>query len=137
MRNSKLFSVVIVAALLFANIACACAPSGASSEPPAHHHSANQDDPENTPCPQQDCDGCDELLDRCTSADYSLALADRDVPTLPPQRMDLDGPDLDQAFSDTGQAWGSLRAYSGSQPGSTRVAWVADTPIIRKDQLTE
>lgn len=136
MKNSKIFSAVFVAALLFANIACACAPSDASAEPPAHHHTTNQDDPENTPGPQQDCDGCDQLLDRCTSADYSLALVDRDARTLPPQRMDLDGPDPDQA-SDTGQAWGSLRAYGGSQPRLTRVAWVADTPILRKDQLTE
>ena len=137
MRNSKLFSVVIVAALLFANTACACAPSDMSSEPTAHHHTTNQNDTENTPCPHQDCDGCDQLLDRCTTADSSLALADRDARTLPPKKIDLDGPDLDLAILDTGQAWGSSPAYIGSQPRSTPVPWVVDTPIRRKDQLTE
>jgi uncharacterized protein YecT (DUF1311 family) len=137
MRNSKLFTVVIVAALLFANVACACAPSDMYSEPPAHHHANSQDDNESTPCVDQDCDGCDELLNRCTTADYSVASADRDARTLPPKNIEVDGPDLDLAFLDTGQAWGSLPPYTGSQPHPARVPWVTDTPIIRKDQLTE
>lgn len=108
-----------------------------SSEPPAHHHANSQDDNESAPCPHQDCDGCDQLRDRCTSADYSVALADRDARTLPPKKIDLDGPDLDLAFLDTGQAGGSLPTYTGLQPHPARVPWVVSTPIIRKDQLTE
>ena len=137
MRNSKLFTVVIAAALMFANMACACAPGDMSSEPPAHHHTTSQDDNESTPCPHQDSGGCDELLDRCTPVDYSLALADRDARTIPSQKIELDSPDLDLAFLDTGKAWRSLPPYTGSQPHSARAPWVADTPISRKDQLTE
>lgn len=129
----------MVAALLFANVACACAPSDKSSEPTsAHHHTANQDDTENTPCPPpQDCDGCDELLDQCTTADSSLTPTVRDGQALLPQKIELDGPDLDLAILDTGQTWGLLTSYIGSQPGPTLAPWVIDTPIRRKDQLTE
>ena len=77
-----------------------------------------------------------ELLDRCTTADYSVVPADRDARTLQPKKIDLDGPDLELAFLDTGQARG-LPIYTRLQPHPARVPWVAGTPIIRKDQLTE
>lgn len=137
MRNSKLFTVVIAAALLFANMACACGPGDMSSEPPAHHHATSQDDTQSIPCPHHDCDGCNALLDPCTTADYRLALADRDARTLLPKTIDLDGQDPDLCFSDTGQAWGSLPTCTDSQRHSARVPRVAGTPVIRKDQLTE
>ncbi len=137
MRNSKLLTVVAAFALMFANIACACASTDMDSEPTAHHPSAGQDSDENTPCLHEDCEGCDELLYSCAAADSSLGSVDRDARTLSPQKIDLDGPDLSLAFLDTGQTWTALPPHSIEWTGSTALAWVADTPIRRKDQLTE
>lgn len=137
MKNSKPFTAAIAIALLFANMVCACALSEMDAEPPAHHHANSQDDNESTPCAHQDCDGCDGLLDQCKSADYSVASVDRDAQILPPKKLELEGPDLDLAFLDTGQAWDSSPPYTGLQPHPASTHWVVGTPIIRKDQLTE
>ena len=137
MSNSKLLTVVIATALMFANIACACVSNDMGSEPNSHDHSVSQDDNQTAPCPHLDCDGCDNLLDNCTTADYSLVAVDWDARTLSRQKIDLDGPDLVLAFLDTGQTWGALPTHPNERTRSTTLPWVADTPIRRKDQLTE
>lgn len=143
MGQSKLLALVITAALLFSNIACACASGDMSSEATtAHHHTTSQGDVENPPCPHQDCEGCGELLENCATADYGLAPIDRDARIQPSQKTNLDvpnldGPDLDMAFLDTGQLKGVLPEHIGWTPLLTAVYLTEDTPIRRKDQLTE
>lgn len=128
---------------MFANIACACASNDMDSEPAGsehashHHHSANSDDNETTQCVHVDCDGCDELFDNCATPVYSVVSVDRDARMLSVHKIDLDGPDLDLAFLDTGQAWQPLPPQSYESRPSTALSWVADTPIRRKDQLTQ
>ena len=143
MGRSKLLTVVIATTLMFSNMACACAPGDMSAEPTtAHHHVTSQSDVENTPCPHQDCEGCGDLRESCTTADDSLTTVDRDARLLPPQKPDPDvpdpgGPDLDIAFLDTGPAWRSLPGQISWTSPLTINPRVADTPIQRKDQLTE
>jgi hypothetical protein len=143
MRNSKLLTALIATTLMFSNMACACASVDMSPEPTtAHHHATSHDAIDNAPCSHQDCEGCGDLLESCTTTDFSLAPVDQDARILPSQktdleRPDLEGPDLDIAFFDTGQAWRSLPEHISWTPPITVVSWVADTPIQRKDQLTE
>lgn len=137
MKKSKLFNIAVVVALLFANMACACTPSDTNSEPAVHHHTTNQDDAENTPCSPQNCDGCDDMFARCTTGDSSFASVDREAWTLLPKKIELDGPDLGQAILDTGQTRVALSTHIGSQSSSPPAPRVLDTPIRRKDQLTE
>lgn len=89
------------------------------------------------PCSHRDCQGCAEQLDGCSSTDYSLASADREKQVPGPDSVDADGPDLDLAYIDTGQYLPTPPAGSplrSAQPYSLRVL---DSPIRRKDQLTE
>jgi len=139
MRNSNLLTVVVAAALMFANVACACAAGDMGSEPTAHHHAAGQPATDTMPCPHQDCDDCDELLDSCTTAsDYNVVSADRDARSLIPQKIDLEGADLDLAFLDTGQIRPEVTFRSNNPPfASTTTFRVVDTPIRRKDQQTK
>jgi hypothetical protein len=143
MGRSKLLTVVIATTLMFSNMACACAPGDMSAEPAtAHHHVTSQSDVENTPCSHQDCEGCGDLLESCTTADDSLTTVDRDARLLPPQKPDPDVPDsggldLDIAFLDTGPVWRALPEHISWTSPLTTVSRVADTPVQRKDQLTE
>jgi len=137
MKTSKLFTVVLVTALMFANMACACAPAGPATDAVGHQHEAMQDSSEHAPCHHQNCEGCEELLDRCATPDYKLASSDRDSRLVGPNPSDLDGPELELAFVDTGQPRASPPSHALSVRYTPALNLRADTPIQRKDQLTE
>lgn len=144
MNISNLVSAVIVASLLIGNVTCACDKVDSAISPDAHHQQDSHhqhhgsDQAQQVPCDHKNCDGCDSLENSCTSTAYDAFHKDRENRLYPIQKeFGLDSPDLDHAPIDTGQPRPSpsmvvLRVSYEPPP-----YLLADTPIQRKDQLTE
>jgi hypothetical protein len=137
MKRSNLLTVAITVALLFANPACACAASDRDAEAVVHHHAAGLDSGHDAPCRHQDCQGCDQIVDRCSTPEYCLTCGDRSTHLPAPPQADPDGPDLHLATLDTGQTWSASKVPNEPLPLATSDLRATDTPIRRRDQLTE
>lgn len=137
MKTSKLFIVVLATALMFANMACACASIAPSNDSTGHQHAAMQGASEHVPCHHRECEGCDELLDNCATPEYSVVSSDRDSRLVGSNPSDLDDPELELAYVDTGQPRASPPNHALIARYKPALIRRADTPIQRKDQLTE
>ncbi len=137
MRTPKLFNLVIVAALMLANVACACASVAPTADAAVHQHSAMQESSEHAPCHHQDCNGCGELLDSCGTPEYSVESSDRANRLAAPNQSAFDAPELEPAFIDTGQPSAIPSTHTLHGRYLTTLSRRANTPIQRKDQLTE
>jgi hypothetical protein len=142
MRNSKLFTVVLAAALMLSNIACACASSAVASESSnssqtSHHHAASDGPAGSMPCAHQDCDGCDELQDTCATPDYTVVSAERDIRVATLTEIDLDNGGLDLIYTGVDPPWHPRTLRLAPPLDSVVAVYLPDTPINRKDQLTE
>ncbi|WOJ98139.1 hypothetical protein R0137_06075 [Congregibacter brevis] len=142
MRNSKLFTVVLAAALMLSNIACACVSSAVASESSnssqtSDHHAASDNPAAGLQCAHQDCGGCDELQDSCATPDYTVVSAERDIRVATLTEINLDSGDLDLIYTGVDPPW-YPRTFRVAPPlDSVVVVRPLDTPINRKDQLTE
>ena len=148
MSISNLTSAVIVASLLIGNVACACDKVDLAIPPDSHHqHDAHHqhshehhgsDQTRQTPCDHRNCDSCTSLESSCTSDVIDVVNQDRENRLLPNQKnVELDSPDLDHAPIDTGQPRASPRMVVVQETHEPPLFLLADTPIQRKDQLTE
>lgn len=137
MKTSKLFTAVLAAALMLANMACACASAAPGNDAAGHQHAAMQDSSEHAPCHHQECQGCDVLLDRCATTEYSVLSGDRDSRLVGANPSNLDDPELELAFLDTGQPRASPPNHALIARYTPALLRRADTPIRRKDQLAE
>lgn len=142
MRNSKLITFVLAAALMLSNIACACtsidvAGESSSSSQIAHHHATGDDPAGGITCAHQDCDGCDELQDTCATPDYTVVSAERDNRVATLTEIDLDGGDLDLSYTGLDSPWHPRTLRLAPPVDSVVAVYLPDTPINRKDQLTE
>lgn len=105
MLSSRLITVVLACALMFSNIACACASTDAASNDThhvagGHHHGADTDVSGHMPCEHLDCPGCDDPQDACAATpDYVVVSAERDHQT--PLTAQLDFDSGDDAFIDS------------------------------------
>ena len=156
MKTSPIFSVLLAAALMLSNITCACAMSAAVSEQgklsqTVDHHAKIDEPAGNMPCAQLhmvsdkptsslpdahlDCDGCDELKDSCATPDYTVASTEVSR-LIPLTEVDSDS-DLDLISSGMDPPWRLRTTPRDLPPNLVLTAFVADTPINRKDQLTE
>ena len=136
MMVSNLISALVVTTLLIGNVACACAPISVEV-PVEHHHHADAHDA-HLPCDHEDCDSCLANTESCATSEFAELAADRDS-RLPLQPKPIDSDQTDDA-------------YALIEPGPPRASpWptfvptladvssprASDTPIQRKDQLTE
>jgi hypothetical protein len=142
MRNSKLLTIVLAAALMLSNIACACASSAVASESSNssqtfHHHAASDGPAGSMTCAHQDCDGCDELQDTCATPDYTVVSADRDIRVATLTEIDLDNGGLDLIYTGVDPPWHPRTLRLDPALDSVVAVYLPDTPINRKDQLTE
>lgn len=142
MRNSKLLTIVLAAALMLSNIACACASSAVASESSNssqtfHHHAASDGPAGSMTCAHQDCDGCDELQDTCATPDYTVVSADRDIRVATLTEIDLDNGGLDLIYTGVDPPWHPRTLRLDLALDSVVAVYLPDTPINRKDQLTE
>jgi hypothetical protein len=137
MKASKLFTVVLVTALIFANTACACASIAQGNDSAGHQHMMMQNASEHVPCHHQECEGCDERLDGCATPDYGVVSNDRDSRLIGANPSNLDDPELELAFVDKGQPRASPANHVLNAPYIRPLFRQVDTPIQRKDQLTE
>lgn len=142
MKKFKLLNVVLAAALMLSNIACACASSavasqGNESNQSAHHHAASDDPASSMPCAHQDCDGCDELQDTCATPDYTIVSAERDNRVATLTEIDADSSDLNLIYTGVDPHW-HTRIFQLALPIDGVVAvLLPDTPVNRKDLLIE
>ena len=144
MNISNLVSVVIVVSLLIGNVACACGKVDLAITPDSHHqhdahhqhHGSDQAQP--APCDHQNCDSCTSLESSCTSEVKDAVYKERETRLHPIQKsFGLDIPDLDHVPIDTGQPRASPRTAVPQGSYDSPLFLLADTPIQRKDQLTE
>ena len=142
MKRSKLITVVLAAALMLSNIACACALSAIASESgnssqTSHHHAASDDPAGGMPCAHQDCDGCDDIQDACPTPDYTVVSAERDIRVAALIEVDLDNGDLDLIYTGVDPPWHPPTLRLDPPLDSVVAVYLPDTPINLKDQLTE
>lgn len=142
MRSTKLFTVVLAAALMLSNIACACASSAVPSESSnssqtSHHHAVSDDPAGGMPCAHQECDGCDQRQDTCATPDYTVVSAEREIRVATLTEIDLDSGNLDLIYTGVDPPWNPLTLRLAPPVDSVVAVDRPDTPINRKDQLTE
>lgn len=152
MNLSNLVSAVIVASLLIGNVACACDKVDLAILPDSHHqhdahhqhsheHSHKHQGSDQTlpaPCDHQNCASCTSLESSCASLVSDTVYQDRETRLHPVQKdFGLDSPDLDHAPIDAGQPRASPHMVVLQEPYEPPLFLLADTPIQRKDQLTE
>ena len=139
MNISNLVFAVIVASLLAGNVACACDKLDSGLSRDGHHQHQVSNPGHQAPCDHQRCDSCSSLESSCTSTAEDAAFLDRDTRLHALQKdLEPDHPDLESAPIDTGQPRASpplMVVMRGSYEPPAFPS--ADTPILRKDQLTE
>ncbi|EAQ97729.1 hypothetical protein [Congregibacter litoralis] len=153
MRISKLSTIFLAVALMLSNIACACAWSGVASDnsdssQTSHHHlgmdmgmdmGLESDEPSaRMPCAHQDCEGCDELQDSCATPDYRAVSTERDNRPGTAFEADTYSGDFDLIDTVVDPPWHSpiLQRVPPVEISAVAV-YRPDTPVKRKDQLTE
>lgn len=156
MKTPPLVSVLLAAALMLSNITCACAMSATVSEkgklsqtvnhnaesdetagnmPCAHLHMVSDKPTSSLPNAHLDCDGCDDLKDSCATPDYTVASTEVSR-LIPLTEVDYDN-DLDLISSGMDPPWRLWTTPLDLPLNFVVTAFVPDTPINRKDQLTE
>ncbi|WP_439105809.1 hypothetical protein [Congregibacter sp.] len=142
MRMSKLSTIVLAVALMLSNIACACAWSGVASDnsdssQTSHHHMESDDPSSSVLCAHQDCDGCDELQDSCATPGYTMVSTERDNRLGTPFEADTYSGDLDLIDTVVGLQWHARILQRVPIVENGFAVYRLDTPVNRKDQLTE
>ena len=142
MKKAKLLTIVLATALVFSNIACACASSVvvASDDAPEvskHHHAASSDAMDDMPCAHHDCEGCEDLQVDCGAPDFIVVSAERDNRATLLAQIDFDSSDLELVYSGTDPPSFYLPHQHTLVWGSAAAALPLDTPVLRNDQLIE
>jgi len=148
MNISNLVSALIVVSLLIGNVVCACDKVESGISPDSHHQHNTQQQPshehhgsnhaQQATCDHQNCDTCTSLESSCTSEFKVLVDQERETRLHPNQKsFELDSSDLDYALLDTGQPRASPGGVVLLEPYESPLFLVAETPITRKDQLSE
>ena len=137
MVRSNLLTILAAAALVFANVACACANVTGAATPPdahAHHHIDSQASSDRAPCPHQGCDDCADVLEGCQNPEYGL---ERDTRPGPTAKVDLDDSDPGAAPMGTGPPLPALALSTRAVSTTASPLRQARTPVQLKDQIVQ